>query len=217
MYSQKEPRVAELELGSSGLKSKNFGCLAIDIVNALNLAGWDVTPEGFFAKMNANGGFDSEGLLQWYKVQDLYPQFHFGEFGDGRVNCYFVKGSWGVYKHWVLEVDGVVYEPYYATNNLPNGWEELSRNRKASIDKKPVPAPEPAQKPEPQPQSEAPKIREYTVASGDNLWNIVKKEYGLSNNTDIANKLEEVKKANPELERGKNWNLIYPNDKVKLP
>lgn len=36
----------------------------------------------------------------------------------------------------------------------------------------------------------------YTIQSGDNLWNIVKKQYGLTNNTEIANKVNEIAKAN---------------------
>lgn len=46
-------------------------------------------------------------------------------------------------------------------------------------------------------------MAEYTVRSGDNLWNICKREFKLTNNTDIANKVNEVIKANgitkPEL------------------
>lgn len=37
---------------------------------------------------------------------------------------------------------------------------------------------------------------EYTVKAGENLWNICKREFKLTNNTDIANKVNEVIKAN---------------------
>ena len=46
----------------------------------------------------------------------------------------------------------------------------------------------------------------YTVNSGDTLWNVVKREYKLSNNTDIANKVNELAKKN---------NISDPN-KIKI-
>lgn len=62
-----------------------------------------------------------------------------------------------------------------------------------------------------------PEMFRYTVIGGDNLWNITKRHYGLTHNHDIAAKLEEVKAANPNLERERDWDLIYPDDIVLLP
>lgn len=83
---------------------------------------------------------------------------------------------------------------------------------------------EPQPAPEPTPQPPAPETppatalaKTHTVQKGENLWNIVKQEYGLTSNADIVKQLEIVKQANPELERGKNWDLIYPGDVVRLP
>ena len=55
---------------------------------------------------------------------------------------------------------------------------------------------------------------EYEVKSWDSLWKIVKKnlESGASN-TDIANKVNEIKKLNPEIG---SWDLIKPWKKLKL-
>ncbi len=36
----------------------------------------------------------------------------------------------------------------------------------------------------------------YTIKSGDNLWKIVRQQYGLTNNTEIANKVNQIIKAN---------------------
>ncbi|WP_217996358.1 LysM peptidoglycan-binding domain-containing protein, partial [Alicyclobacillus shizuokensis] len=64
-----------------------------------------------------------------------------------------------------------------------------------------------------------PKASTYTVKSGDTLWGIVSKEYGIPNSgqanyTKIANILAQVEKANPQI---KNPNLIYPGQKITLP
>ncbi|MBX6361655.1 MAG: LysM peptidoglycan-binding domain-containing protein [Acidobacterium ailaaui] len=64
-----------------------------------------------------------------------------------------------------------------------------------------------------------PKASTYTVQKGDTLWGIVSKEYGIPNSgqtnyTKIANILQKVEKANPQI---KNPNLIYPGQKVTLP
>ena len=52
----------------------------------------------------------------------------------------------------------------------------------------------------------------YTIKSGENLWNIVKSQYKLSNNTEIANKVNEIAKAN----NIKNANMIFAGQKINL-
>ena len=52
----------------------------------------------------------------------------------------------------------------------------------------------------------------YSVKAGDNLWNIIKNHFNLTNNTDIANKVNEVAKNN----NIKNANLIFPGQKIDL-
>ena len=44
--------------------------------------------------------------------------------------------------------------------------------------------------------NESEEITEYTVQSGDNLWNIVKEHYNLTDNTDIANKVIDIAQYN---------------------
>ncbi len=52
----------------------------------------------------------------------------------------------------------------------------------------------------------------YTIKSGDNLWNICKRQFNLSNNADIAKKVNEVAKANGI----SNPNLIFAGKKIEL-
>lgn len=64
---------------------------------------------------------------------------------------------------------------------------------------------EPAEEP-----AEEPHI--YTVQSGDTLWSIVKNYYGYNNDTDIANKINEIVEFNDL----SNPNLIYVGEHITL-
>lgn len=52
----------------------------------------------------------------------------------------------------------------------------------------------------------------YTIKSGDNLWNICKRQFGLTNSSDIAKKVNEVAKYN----NIKNANFIKAGQEIKL-
>lgn len=52
----------------------------------------------------------------------------------------------------------------------------------------------------------------YSVKSGDCLWNIVKENYGLKSNTDIAKKVDKIAKKNDI----KNANSIFEGQKIEL-
>lgn len=55
-------------------------------------------------------------------------------------------------------------------------------------------------------------ISEYTVQSGDNLWNIVKDFYNLSDNSDIATKVDEIAAYNNIV----NPSIIYVGQILKM-
>lgn len=221
MYSQRDGAWKDKVLGESGLRCESFGCTATDVAQALKLAGYDVDPGSFIDKMNSIGGFTDKnykygaGLLIWAKVEEAYPQFHFG--GDG---YRFIKGSWGKYQHWILEHNGVKYDPFYGTESAPQGFVEIDGSRTASIDPapqpEPAPAPQPAeQTPQPSPAPEqAPEEFQYTVVKGDNLTNICASHYGLDKaNGDAYRKALEIAKHNGI----EDPNLIYPGQVIKLP
>lgn len=134
MYTQGSEPQGSLLLGTSSCTCAQYGCLATDMAQALSLSGWNVTPEDFILKMNANGGFTNEGLLIWAKVGELYPQFHL----DQGTEYTFQEGSMGHLTHWVLKANETVYDPLWGANVEPSGFHETSYHRTATIDAAPV-------------------------------------------------------------------------------
>ena len=61
-------------------------------------------------------------------------------------------------------------------------------------------------------QNESEEITEYTVQSGDNLWNIVKDFYNLTDNSDIATKVDEIATYNGI----ENPGIIYAGQILKM-
>lgn len=61
-------------------------------------------------------------------------------------------------------------------------------------------------------QNESEDITEYTVQSGDNLWNIVKDFYNLTDNSAIATKVDEIATYN----NIENPNIIYVGQILKM-
>lgn len=55
-------------------------------------------------------------------------------------------------------------------------------------------------------------IPEYTVQSGDNLWNIIKEYYNLKSNSEIASKINEVAEYN----NIDNPDMIYVGQEIKM-
>ena len=61
-------------------------------------------------------------------------------------------------------------------------------------------------------QNESEDITEYTVQSGDNLWNIVKDFYNLTDNSAIATKVDEIATYN----NIENPDIIYAGQILKM-
>ena len=61
-------------------------------------------------------------------------------------------------------------------------------------------------------QNESEEITEYTVQSGDNLWNIVKDFYNLTDNSAIATKIDEIATYN----NIENPSIIYAGQILKM-
>ena len=61
-------------------------------------------------------------------------------------------------------------------------------------------------------QNESEEITEYTVKSGDNLWNIVKDFYNLTDNSAIATKIDEIAAYN----NIENPDIIYAGQILKM-
>ena len=61
-------------------------------------------------------------------------------------------------------------------------------------------------------QNESKEITEYTVQSGDNLWNIVKDFYNLTDNSSIATKIDEISTYN----NIENPSIIYAGQILKM-
>ena len=61
-------------------------------------------------------------------------------------------------------------------------------------------------------QNESEEITEYTVQSGDNLWNIVKDFYNLTDNSSIATKIDEIATYN----NIENPGIIYAGQILKM-
>ena len=61
-------------------------------------------------------------------------------------------------------------------------------------------------------QNETEEITEYTVQSGDNLWNIVKDFYNLSDDSDISTKVDDISTYN----NIENPNIIYVGQILKM-
>jgi len=151
IYSQRDPRWASLPLGESHYTVGSDGCTATCVAQALTIAGWNVTPGDLVTRLNENHGFTDKhyleshpgagdgkpGLILWYKVQELYPQFHFGSGGYT-----FQPGVWGKTVHWCLQYAdaeaGHTIDPWYGRMYAPTDWNPCTGYRTASIDAAPV-------------------------------------------------------------------------------
>jgi len=176
-----------------------YGCVVTSVANLLLAAGYETDPGQVVDKLNSINGFTERGLLIWGKVEEAYPQFHFG--GGG---VRFRKGLLGKDVHWLLEYNGTITDPITGKEGVPEGWKETEGGREAGIDRAEAPAVEP----EPEAPAEG-GPRTYTVVEGDSLSKIAQKELGDGNRWPEIFDLNKDQIADPD--------LIYPDQVLKLP
>lgn len=144
IFSQRQPEWAGIRLGNSDVNTGGFGCVATDLAQALNLAGYkDIDPGVVVNALNKNGGFTKDGLLIWAVAERCFPQFHYNAHDDSKYNVTFVQGLWGRFNHWVLQSGTGFSDPYYGVNAIPAGFKPTGTKRIASIDPAPTPEPTP--------------------------------------------------------------------------
>ena len=73
---------ASVKMGSSGKTIKSIGCLATSVAILVKKSGVptnidNFNPGTFVEKLSQNGGFDSQGCLQWYAVTKVIPNFQY--------------------------------------------------------------------------------------------------------------------------------------------
>jgi hypothetical protein len=149
IYRQNDPAWSSALLGASPYSMGGYGCLTTIIANALALAGYNVTPldvcahADIYTDANYPAG---AGLILWYKISNPYPQFHIHLDNSARykfiqVIAQFPSGYRG--EHWVLEYNGVIYDPLYGTVNamMPANYRPTGLVRSADIDPAPVTVP----------------------------------------------------------------------------
>lgn len=182
IFSQTGDYFTGIMLGETAYSWDLYGCVATNVLNALSDAGYIIVPRDFANALNTGGAFDKNGLLIWEKITEIYPQFHYGEFGYT-----FEKGNWGIHQHWLLKTpSSEIIDPWYGKPEVPAGWETVSLNGIPVIvtaDITPfqeAPTEEPTQTEVPTPPAapEAPVDPTYTVVHGDQLGEIVFKHYG---------------------------------------
>jgi ABC-type bacteriocin/lantibiotic exporter with double-glycine peptidase domain len=124
LLSQQDPAWGNLELGNSGLKMKNFGCVTTCLSAVSSWYGSYINPGKLVAKLK----YTDTGLLYWKSVNGVLPfnfVYRYYRQDDVKIksilmsenNCCLLQIS--NYKHWVLLVGySKIYgykilDPYY--------------------------------------------------------------------------------------------------------
>lgn len=217
-YAQTDPQWAGKELGTSGLKVRDFGCTITGVAQAFTLAGYSyVTPGYLVDKMNEVGGFTSGGLLIWAKLKEALPEIQYEFSLDGSRKYMLAQGTWGKYLHWILVIGAQTINPYDGADHI-NNFHDLNSFRSFDIPQAPAPSPEPTPVPEPEPTPQPeptpePAVPEHVVVAGDTLSEIVADHYHLSGWANIKPKVDEIARVNGI----SNPDLIHPGQVIKLP
>ena len=76
--SQRDPRWASIQLGTSTSTIGSHGCLMTDMTMFLRYLGLNMTPAEVNAWLKANGGYNGGNLFVWGSVSKLLPGLTFG-------------------------------------------------------------------------------------------------------------------------------------------
>lgn len=157
MYSQKDQQWADFPIGDSDLHMGTEGCLCTIQAEALYMAGYtSITPatlctnaflftDKHYGESSPGAGDGQAGLWLWYRMGEIYSQYHVYLNDQGRFKFVQVTATWSGrrYQHWVLLVDGQYKDPIdgsissaLKTNYVPTG-----RVYSADIDPAPVDLP----------------------------------------------------------------------------
>lgn len=189
IYNQHSEPWGEVRLGDGPTMSA-AGCLTADHAIAFELAGWTgITPLSVVEAFVANRVYtDSNyvfgpGLIQWYKVSEAFPEYHFHLDASGRFKFVQVTTP-GRFEHWLLEDGGNVYDPIDGTQGDAGlygqrGYRKTGVVRSADID-----APPQGQVTEDVPVHAFPK----TVSLTANAY--VRSEPRVAKETEISQKME---------------------------
>ena len=136
IFKQTDPSWSNFPLGSSPYTMGDSGCTTTNIAQALQLAGYDVTPGSVNQAFTAHGVYtDSNhpfgpGLVNWPLIANAFPQFHW----KGSDEYQFEQGLIGMNTHWLLLHNGVEYDPLTGSNERDAWVRNLHTSTTASID-----------------------------------------------------------------------------------
>lgn len=140
IFSQKDPAWAGMHLGTSQWTMGDSGCTTTNVAQALLLAGYSTLTPGIVCQAFSDQGVYTDathplgaGLVIWPYIERAFPQFHWK--GDG---YNFQMGLIGQGTHWVLEHDGVQYDPLNGSTTLDPYVRRLATVTTASIDQAPI-------------------------------------------------------------------------------
>ena len=107
----------------------------------------------------------------------------------------------------MMQACGYATDPEYANKliSIVNSYQLTMFNNTEEFELKDEPQEE-------EPQDEETTNDIYTVKSGDTLWSIIRDYYEYNNDTDIANKINEIVEYNHIADA----NMIYPNQKITM-
>lgn len=147
-YSQRDPAWVNAQIANSPYTVGQVGCLLTAHCTALAFHGWNVTPAEFaahhelFTDSNYPAG---PGLLLWWKVSSIYPQYHFHLDDSGVFKFVQVIGTWthsdgSVYRgeHWLLQVDGTYFDPFDGSMGMKSNYRPTGLVHSADIDLAPA-------------------------------------------------------------------------------